>query len=125
MKPPSHPQPGRAQQGKEVSEAMVPRGKPNQNLFLRFQGGEVKHDKFVQLTRDSIRIYLSQDAVTAASQALEERSHARLSARGMIACNLLSFEYVVRRHDHTFNQVRCRSYETPRRPRAELPHKYP
>ena len=52
MKPPSHPQPGPAQQGKEVSEAMAPKGNPNQNLLPRFQGGEVKYDKFDQLTRD-------------------------------------------------------------------------
>ena len=56
MKPPSHPQPGPAQQGKEVSEAMAPKENPNQNLLPRFQGDEVKHDKFDQLTRDSIWI---------------------------------------------------------------------
>ena len=56
MKPPSNPQPGPAQQGKEVSEAMAPKGKPNQNLFPRFHGGEVKHGKFIQLTRDFIYI---------------------------------------------------------------------
>jgi len=54
MKPPSHPQPGPAQQGKEVSEAVAPKGSPNQNLFPRFQGDEVKHGKFVQLTRGFI-----------------------------------------------------------------------
>ena len=56
MKPPSHPQPGPAQQGKEVSEAIAPKGNPNQNLLPRFQGGEVKHGKFVQLTRDATGI---------------------------------------------------------------------
>ena len=53
MKPPSHPQPGPAQQGMEVSEA-APKEIPNQNLLSRFQAGQVKHCKFVQLTRDSI-----------------------------------------------------------------------
>ena len=43
MKPPSYPQPGLAQQGKEVLEAMAPKENPNQNLFPRFQ---VKRDKF-------------------------------------------------------------------------------
>ena len=43
MKPPSHPQPGPAQQGKEVSKAMAPKGNLNQNLLPRFQGGEVKY----------------------------------------------------------------------------------
>ena len=32
---------------KEVSEAMVPKGNPNQNLFPRFHGNEVKHGKFI------------------------------------------------------------------------------
>ena len=53
MKCPTH---SLAQQGKEVSEAMAPKENPNQNLFPRFYGGEVKHDKFVQLTRDFIYI---------------------------------------------------------------------
>ena len=56
MKPLSHPQPSPAQQDKEISEAMAPKGNPNQNLLPRFQGWEVKYDKFDRRTEDSIWI---------------------------------------------------------------------
>ena len=34
-------------------------------------------------------------------------------------------KYLLRRHNYTLNQIRCRSYERPRRPHAELRHEYP
>ena len=72
MKPPSRPQPSPAQQGKEVSETVAPKGKPNQILLPNFHGYVVKHGE------------IHSEAADATGQALEGGSNARPSAREKI-----------------------------------------
>ena len=69
MKPPTYSQPNLAQQGKGVSEAVAPKGNPNQDLFPNFHCWRVKYGE-THAKKGSL--YTSaQDAANATGHTLE------------------------------------------------------
>ena len=70
MKPPSRPQPSPALQGEEVSEAMAPKGNPNQILLPNFHGCVVRHG---EIHSDQEFIYFRMSPMPQAQRWREEQ----------------------------------------------------